>query len=79
MTKENKQTPKENKQVPKENKREIDKKKFVVVESFTDLQNDNKKYKKGDVFNTEGSTVKRIDELSTRKNKRNRVIIKEQE
>lgn len=63
----------------KTTKRQVDKKNFVVVESFTDLQDNNKKYLKGDVFNTEGKPVKRIEELSTRKNKRNRVVIKEQE
>jgi len=61
-----------------EKKRKIDQKKFVVVEDFKDLQDKNKVYTKGDIFPTEGKPVTRIKELSTTKNKLNKVLIKEQ-
>lgn len=60
-------------------KRKIDTKKFVVVDDFRDLQDNNKIYTKGDEFPTKGKTVARIKELSTTKNKLNKVLIKEQE
>ena len=52
--------------------------KYVVVKDFTDLQDGGHVYKKGDAFPRTGRAKKeRIDELSTKKNKRGEVLIKE--
>lgn len=51
---------------------------YVVVKDFTDLQDDNHVYKKDDKFPRKGKAKKeRIEELSTKNNKRNEVLIKE--
>lgn len=51
---------------------------YVVVQNFTDLQDGKKKYKKGDKYDATGKTKTRIKELSTTKNKQNKVLIKKQ-
>lgn len=52
---------------------------FVVVDKLTDLQDNDKKYVKGDQFPISGKSDERIKELSTTKNRRNEAVIKEQE
>lgn len=52
--------------------------KYIVLAMFTDLQDDNHKYEKGDVFPRDGKKVtkKRVTELSSSKNKRGVPLIK---
>lgn len=57
-------------------------KKYVVVYDFKDLKDNNRIYIKGDIYPAEGAqkpTAARIKELSSTKNKINKVLIKEQE
>lgn len=57
-------------------------KKYVVVEDFKDLKDNDFIYTKDDPYPREGNqnvTEERIQELSTIKNKRNRVLIREQD
>lgn len=75
---------KENKDVKKTPKKEAPKKaaprKFVVVvDNLTDLQDNNRKYVKGDQFPISGKSDERIKELSTKNNRRKEAVIKEQE
>lgn len=52
--------------------------KYEVIKDFTDLQDNNHVYVKGDKFPRSGRAKKeRIEELSTKDNKRNEVLIKE--
>jgi len=52
--------------------------KYVVIKDFRDLQDDNHLYRAGDKFPRKGRVKKeRIEELSTTKNKRGEVLIKE--
>ena len=52
--------------------------KYVVVNDFTDLQDDNYVYRAGKPYPRKGKpTKKRIEELSTKNNKRKTVFIKE--
>ena len=53
--------------------------KYLVIKSFSDMQDNNYKYKVGDYFPHDGLTVKaeRIEELSTNKNRRKMPMIKE--
>lgn len=56
--------------------------KYVVLHDFTDLQDKNKIYRKGDVFPKPANkkvTKKRIEELSGNKNKRKIPLIKKVE
>lgn len=56
--------------------------KYVVLHDFTDLQDKNKIYRKGDTFPKPANkkvTKKRIEELSSNKNKRNIPLIKKVE
>lgn len=54
--------------------------KYEVVKDFTDLQDDNHVYHKGDKYPRKGKAKKeRIEELSTDKNERGEVLIKEVE
>ncbi len=49
---------------------------YVVVKDFKDLQDENHIYREGDPFPRKGKvTKKRIEELSTTKNKRKEVLI----
>lgn len=64
-------------EVKKDEVREVDKKVFVVVKPFTDLQDKNKKYKVNDVYPTEGKTATRIKEMSTTNNRRKEIVIEE--
>ena len=69
MSKESRQTTKKGKN-------------FVVVHDFKDLQDNNRIYFKGDAYPAETGqkpTAARIKELSSTKNKMNRVLIKEQD
>lgn len=51
---------------------------YKVVKDFTDLKDDNHVYRKGDKYPRKGKGTKaRIEELSTKKNKRKEVLIKE--
>lgn len=52
---------------------------YKVVKDFTDLKDDNHVYRKGDKYprNKGKGTKARIEELSTKKNKRKEVLIKE--
>lgn len=51
---------------------------YEVVKDFTDLQDNNHIYRAGDKFPHKGkATKKRLEELSTKKNKRKEVLIKE--
>lgn len=52
---------------------------YRVLEYFTDLQDDNYEYHVGDIFPRDGLIVpkKRINELSSAKNKRKRAVIEE--
>src|SRR5690625_2766224 len=54
-------------------------KEYVVVVDWTDLQDNNHVYRKDDPFPREGVEVsdERIEELSTTKNRRKEVLIKE--
>jgi len=56
-------------------------KKYVVLHDFKDLEDNGYVYFKDDPYPRKGKTVddERILELTTTKNKRNRVLIKEQE
>lgn len=52
--------------------------KYVVVKDFKDLQDNDYVYKKDDPFPRTGRAKKeRIEELSTKKNKRGEVLIRE--
>lgn len=52
--------------------------KYEVIKDFTDLEDENHIYHKGDKFPRKGkSTKKRIEELSTDKNKRGEPLIQE--
>lgn len=54
--------------------------KYVVVKDFKDLQDNNHIYRKGDKYPHKGRVKKeRIEELSTTKNIRKEVLIKEVE
>ena len=53
-------------------------KQYKVVHRFKDLQDNNKIYRPGDIYDSEGKSQERIKELSTTKNKIGRVLIKEQ-
>ncbi len=69
-----KQSPK------KEEAKKVKPRKFVViVDNLTDLEDNNKKYVKGDQFPISGKSDERIKELSTKKNRRKEAVIKEQE
>lgn len=59
-------------------KKEENKRKYVVVYRFKDLQDNDKIYRPGDEFDTSGKSEERIKELSTTKNKIGKVLIKEQ-
>ena len=52
--------------------------KYIAIEAFTDLQDNNYKYQAGDEFPRKGFKVSdaRIEELSTDKNRRERPMIK---
>ena len=54
--------------------------KYTVIETFTDLQDNNHRYLPGDNFPREGLKVSeaRLKELSTDKNRRQRPMIKEE-
>ncbi|WP_034301982.1 hypothetical protein [Bacillus cihuensis] len=74
MSKESKET-KQTKQTTKKEK------KFVVIHDFKDLQDNNRVYIKCDIYpaeNADETSASRIEELSTIKNKINKVLIKEQ-
>lgn len=51
---------------------------FKVIKDFTDLEDNNHLYSKGDIFPFEKKEIKaeRIDELTSKKNKRKTVLIK---
>lgn len=51
--------------------------KYLVIKSFTDLQDDNRKYRVGDVYPRSGLEVSdsRLKELSTTKNRRGVKVI----
>ena len=52
--------------------------KYEVVKDFTDLNDEDYVYAKGDKYPRSGRAKKeRIEELSTKKNKRGEVLIKE--
>lgn len=52
--------------------------KFTVIADFTDLQDENHIYRKGDSFPRKGRVKKeRIEELSTDQNARGEVLIQE--
>ncbi|EOW9529891.1 hypothetical protein ACO11K_003655 [Bacillus cytotoxicus] len=54
--------------------------KYVVLEDFTDLQDDNHIYRKGDQYPHKGRTKKeRVEELSGSENLRGEPLIKELE
>lgn len=54
--------------------------KYVVIKDFTDLQDKNHVYREGDKYPRKGSgTKKRVEELSSTKNKRKEAVIKEVE
>ena len=54
--------------------------KYVVVKDFTDPQDGNHIYREGKPYPRKGNaTKKRIEELSTKKNKRKEIFIKEVE
>ncbi|MGC4375928.1 hypothetical protein WD019_03150 [Fictibacillus sp. Mic-4] len=58
----------------------MSKKKYIVVEDFTDLQDKNKVYRKGDAYpNPPNKKVsqKRLDELASDKNRIGAPLIKE--
>lgn len=50
---------------------------YIVINHFTDLQDNNRKYKEGDIYPREGyePSAERIDELSTDKNKLRKILI----
>lgn len=51
---------------------------YVVVKDFTDLKDNNHVYRENDPYPRKGKATKaRIEELSTTKNKRKEVLIKE--
>lgn len=55
---------------------------YIVINHFTDLQDNNRKYKEGDIYPRDGyePSAERIDELSSDKNKlRKSLIIPEAE
>ena len=56
-------------------------KKYVVLYDFKDLEDNSYVYFKDDPFPRKGKTVddERIQELSTTNNKRNKILIKEQD
>ena len=50
---------------------------FVVIKSFTDLQDDNHIYQVGDVYPRKGRVAKkRVEELSTNGNRRGEIFIR---
>lgn len=50
--------------------------KYVVIKDFTDFQDDNHVYRTGDKYPRKGkATKKRVEELTTDKNKRKEVLI----
>lgn len=52
--------------------------KYVVVKDFTDLQDKNHVYREGDKYPRKGNaSKKRVEELSSTKNKRKEAVIKE--
>jgi len=54
--------------------------KYVVTTDFTDLQDGNHVYRAGDKYPRKGNaSKKRIEELTSTKNKRKEVVIKEVE
>ena len=58
------------------------KKKYVVVHDFKDLKDNNIIYIKGDIYPRRADSIideERVKELSSTKNKMNRVLIKEQD
>lgn len=58
----------------------MSKKKYIVVEDFTDLQDGNKVYRKGDVYPSPANknvSKKRLNELSSDNNRRGAPLIKE--
>jgi len=58
----------------------MSKKKYVVVEDFTDLQDGNKVYRKGDVYPSpvnKNVSKKRLNELSSDNNRIGAPLIKE--
>jgi len=59
----------------------VEPKKYVVIADFKDLEDNAYVYFKDDPYPRKGMKVdeERIQELSTTKNKRNRVLIKEQD
>jgi len=72
------------KEVKEETKEQIqeDEKKYVVIYDFKDLKDNDRIYIKNDPYPAEGAkkpTAARIKELSSTKNKMNRVLIKEQD
>lgn len=70
----------ENKKDIKQPPKKAKPRKFVVVvDKLTDLEDNNKKYVKGDQFAISGKSDERIKSLSTKQNRRKEVIIKEQE
>ncbi|MEM5598409.1 hypothetical protein AAHB53_22620 [Niallia circulans] len=73
----------ENQEVVEVKKEEETKeKKYVVVHDFKDLKDNDRIYIKDDPYPAEGAknpTAARIKELSSTKNKMNRVLIKEQD
>lgn len=71
---------KENKEVKKQDVKKA--KEYVVVADFKDLKDNGRVYLKGDIYPAEGATkptAARIKELSSTKNKINKVLIKEQD
>lgn len=58
----------------------MSKKKYIVVEDFTDLQDGNKVYRKGDVYpspSNKNVSKKRLNELSSDNNRKGAPLIKE--
>lgn len=53
-------------------------KQYKVVHRFKDLQDNNRIYRPGDIYDSEGKPQERIKELSTTKNKIGKILIKEQ-
>lgn len=68
--------------VEMKNEEETKEKNYVVVHDFKDLKDNDRIYIKNDPYPAEGAkkpTPARIKELSSTKNKMNRVLIKEQD
>lgn len=57
----------------------VEEKKYVAVKAFTDLQDGNHVYKEGHVYPRDNKKAdpKRVEELSTKKNRRKEAVIKE--